>query len=383
MENKYFIKEVKAFLLYSALVWPLHRKISRKYISPRCRKCVISSNYIALDRNGICPFCNGQERDLEAEEPGSTPENLAQLQEGLDKVLLAAQNYSQSAFDAIVLFSGGKDSCYLVHCLRQRYPSLRLLLVTIDNTIMSPVAIENIDRTVKRFDLDHILIRPPAKLYNKMFRYAFLHLGKNGCSGTVDQFDGDFFHDVARNLAMQMSIPYIISGCSRAQVKRILGLRNFESPLHQEGQKRIAVDGISLKDIFDSNELNWWWDPAKYPGKRPARMLYPFYAWNLEEDFIRSEVLRLGYVEAGKDNPLLTNNQLIPLMALVDMNRDGYSSFEPEFSQMVRAGKADPKFWKNIFEMSEYSAKTGKFISKSVDVMLARLKLDRQDVGLP
>mgnify|MGYP007013250707 CR=1 FL=1 len=71
------------------------------------------------------------------------------------------------------------------------------------------------------------------------------------------------------------------------------------------------------------------------------------------------------------------------MMALVDMAKYGYSSFEPEFSQMVREGKADPHFWRPVFEMSEYATKTGHFVSKSVDNMLVRLNLRREDVGLP
>jgi len=112
-------------------------------------------------------------------------------------------------------------------------------------------------------------------------------------------------------------------------------------------------------------------------------VIYPFYAWNLAEDFIRSKVVGLELLDADMNHPLLTNNQLIPLMTMVDMAKYGYSSFEPEFSQMVRDGKADPIFWRNVFELSEYAAKSGHFVAASVDEMLERLDLTRQQLGLP
>ncbi len=33
--------------------------------------------------------------------------------------------------------------------------------------------------------------------------------------------------------------------------------------------------------------------------------LHPFHAWKYDEDFIPKEVVRLGLVEPGQDNPLI------------------------------------------------------------------------------
>jgi hypothetical protein len=61
----------------------------------------------------------------------------------------------------------------------------------------------------------------------------------------------------------------------------------------------------------------------------------------------------------------------------------GYSRYEPEFSQMIREGRAEKGHWRNMFEMIEYSAKTGAFIRGTVREGLRRLDLRPQDVGLP
>ena len=78
----------------------------------------------------------------------------------------------------------------------------------------------------------------------------------------------------------------------------------------------------------------------------------------------------------------MTNNELIPVIGLIDVAKFGYSTFEPEFAQMIREGKTERRYWLNVFEMLEYSAKTGRFISSTVDQTLAKLGLTRADVGL-
>jgi hypothetical protein len=378
MQESAFANEVRRFTLYTKIFWPLHRRLVRNKITPRCTRCIVSANYAPLNGAGLCHYCRDGISEFKKDQ-----RDLKQMSADLHVLLDSYQGKGNGSHDALVLFSGGKDSCYLVDDLRSRYPGLRLLLITVDNTVMSPFALKNVTRVLKKLDFSHIQVRPPESLYTKMFRHAFLHLNEKGCSGTVDQFDGDFFHDVCRNWAVRLQIPLVISGCSQTQVERILGLSHFESPRWFEESKRVEVANIRLADVFTESEMEYWWDGTRWPKDKVPRVIYPFYAWNLAEDFIRSKVIGLELLDADMNHPLLTNNQLIPLMTMVDMAKYGYSSFEPEFSQMVRDGKADPIFWRNVFELSEYAAKSGHFVAASVDEMLERLDLTRQQLGLP
>jgi hypothetical protein len=81
-------------------------------------------------------------------------------------------------------------------------------------------------------------------------------------------------------------------------------------------------------------------------------------------------------------DPLVTNHTLIPLLGMVDVWKIGCSTYEPEFSQMIREGRAEKGHWRNMFEMVEYSAKTGKFVKETVREGLRRLDLKPSDVGL-
>lgn len=376
-EKHHIIREVRRFEFYIKYIWPLHRRLVKKQLTARCRRCILPETHSPL-KNGLCFYC----REQKQAENGPAPLEKEQMQRRLDECLGAASDRQDRRYHALVLFSGGKDSSYLLHRLMRSYPNLRILALTVDNTFMSPVAMENVQDIVRRLGVDHMVLRPRAATMEKMFRYAITHLNEGGCAGTVDQFDGDFFSDLARNLAASMHIPYIICGLSRVQVETILKLNDFMTSCEIESQSREEVAGIRLRDVFDESEMAYWWNGSAWPAEQRPRMIFPFYLWNPSEAFLKAEVLRLGLMPRGDESPLITNHRLIPLMGIVDMIQFGYSSFEPEFARMVREGKADRNHWLHSFETLEYSAKTGKFLGAAIDEALQRLSLRREDVGL-
>jgi hypothetical protein len=376
-EKHQIIREVRLFEAYIKYIWPFHRRLVGKRLTRRCSRCILPESYAPL-HDGLCIHC----REEIPRETGPTPAEEERMQLALDEQLQAVSRRRDCRYHAIVLFSGGKDSSYLLHRLMRRYPDLRLLALTVDNTFMSPVAMENVQEIVRRLGVEHMVLRPRAATVEKMFRYAITHLNERGCAGTVDQFDGDFFSDLARNLAAAMGVPYIICGLSRVQVETILEMDAFITSVDFESRAREQVAGIRLRDVFTPAEMHYWWNGLAWPAQRRPRMIFPFYIWNLDEAFIKTEVLRLGLMPRGDESPLITNHRLIPLMGIVDMIRFGYSSFEPEFARMVRTGKADRRQWLYAFETLEYAARTGRFLGSAVDEALLRLALRREDVGL-
>jgi hypothetical protein len=154
----------------------------------------------------------------------------------------------------------------------------------------------------------------------------------------------------------------------------------FPHQVHQGDRTHVA--GIPLENIFEKHELSYWWQGSRWPEERIPKLVFPFFVWEYSESQIREEVVRLGLIPPGADSPLLTNSKLIPLLGVVDIFHLGYASFEPEFSRLVREGKTEKGLWRNIFELLEYSARTGHFISASVNEALARLGLTREEVGI-
>lgn len=360
------MNEMRQFELYRDHAWPVHRRLVK--LARRCSRCILSEVAVSL-RNGICEACLSPVRSHRSELTRQLSEVVCRAMDG----------ESWGHWDALVMFSGGKDSTYMIHRLLSDYPEMRILALTVDNTFMSPDAIENARDVAASFGIEHVVYRPPSEVMERMFRAAFLHRPERGCAATVDQFDGDFFCDVGRNLAAQFRIPMMFVGLSTEQVERIMGLSHFQSPDDCESRSRKIVAGIPLGEVFTESEIgkHWWAGDAN--AFLPA-VIYPLYAWNVSETEIRRELASFGLLR--EVSPLVTNSQLIPLMCLVDMARIGYSSFEPEFAQSVRDGRADRKTWLHTFEMIEYAARTGHFIGRDTDRLLGRLNLTREDVGL-
>lgn len=371
------VREVRFFECFIRYAWPAYRHMVRRTLTPRCRQCVLPESFSPLV-DGVCAFC----RNDAPSEVSSARKDKTGMQKRFDALMQDQLARHDRRYHVMLLFSGGKDSSYMLHRLRYDYPALRILAVTVDNTFMSPVAMDNIKEIIRRLDVDHLMLRPRAATMEKMFRYAITHLNDKGCAGTVDQFDGDFFSDLARNLAAHMDIPFIIWGLSPSQVENILGLTTFITDPADEARARETVAGIRLRDVFDEEEMHYWWNGPLWPAHRRPRMIFPLYIWDLSETHIKQEVERIGLMPRGASSPLLTNHMLIPLMGIVDMLRLGYSSFEPEFAGMVREGKADRKYWLYMFETMEYAARTGRLLGSVVDEALARLSLRRSDFGI-
>lgn len=366
----------RLFEFHTRFLWPLHRLWVKDRISRRCRRCALSERAADLDDAGLCAPC----REPRSATPESAPDPADVS--SLAKIIADHEGRGRGRYDALVLFSGGKDSVYMVRRLRDEHPRLRLLAFTLDNTFMSPVARANVLRLVEQLDLDHLTFRPSRAFLKKLYRHGITHLNQNGGYGTVDFSDGEFLLDAARTLAAEREIPLILCGYSRYQVQDGLGLRAFESPPERERSDRTHVAGMPLADIFTEEERRLWWGGSRWPTDRPARLLFPLYAWNLDESVIAKQVADWGLLHPRENSPLVTNHRLIPLLGVVDIHRMGYSGFEKEFCRMIREGKAPLKRWRSVFELLEYTARTGLFVKPLVLKTLAELDLTPAEVGV-
>lgn len=372
-----FLWSVRLFEAYAKYIWPVHRKFVKSKISKRCLNCAASEKMLPLDSHSICSLCHKitkvtprAEQDIEV---------MAQ-----ELKTLLGQTRGSRQYDALLLFSGGKDSTYMLRKILHDFPSIRILAITIHNGFMSPIAESNVKNLIDKFRVDHIFVHINKNFHIKLFQYGLTHLAftKRGAYEVVDFSDGELLLDTARNYAAQFEIPLILCGYSRYQVQDGLKLNHFESPPEQERQDREHVSCFKLTDIYKNDEKKYWWHGSIWPKERIAKVLFPLYAWNLEENEIKSKVTEWGLLPKTNHSPAITNHRLIPLFGIIDVHQRGYSSFEPEFCRMIREGKASLKEWRSTFEFLEYTAKTGLFIKPLVKELLNELDLTPQEVGI-
>ncbi len=369
------VSRARFFEWYAQSLWPFHRLFVRRYLSRRCSRCILSEKCSPLE-GGLCEVCRtGKKTEKKRPSPISKTEERK-----FESILHSHEGQGPARYDALLLLSGGKDSAFLLHKLRAEYPALRILALMVDNGFTSPVALENAQLTAEKLETDHFVARPAPSVFKKLFRYALTHLKGRNSYEVVDRMDGDLIHDIGRHTAAEMRIPLLLSGVSWAQVEKIFNIPGFEMPREGELRKREQSAGFKLTEIFDAKELIHWWNPGFYPKENVARVFFPFAIWRLDEQEIRRKVRDLNLIPAGHDSPLVTNNALVPVMGVRDVLTMGYSSFEPEFAQMVREGKTDRKLWFHIYEMLEFSAKTGWLLEKDVKQTLKRLGLCLEDI---
>lgn len=134
-----------------------------------CTRCIYDETVpnISFDEEGICNYCR-QIDVLEAEYPTGA-EGAARIQKMVDDMKAAGRG---KKYDAVIGVSGGCDSSYLVHQMKEVY-GLRLLAAHFDNTWNSTIATENIHNVLDKLDVDLFTIVVDNKEYDDIYRSFF------------------------------------------------------------------------------------------------------------------------------------------------------------------------------------------------------------------
>lgn len=321
--------------LYATYVWPIVRKFVK--ISKRCNHCIVSEKYVPL-KNGLCEACSKNKLvGKESFEVSTETINLFQK-------TISSYVQQNNRYDAILLLSGGKDSAYILHRMKEEYPKLKMLALMINNGFSSQIAIQNAKNVAEKLKTDLFISNANIDDFAKAFRQGFLNLNGRGSSGVVDFIDGQMIFQIGQHIAFDMKIPLVIGGLSWTQVQNIVGI-----------------------DSFELNE------------REGVKLVFPLAVWRTNEQEIRKKVRDLGLIPKGSDSPIVSNNQLITAMSAIDVLNNGYCSFEPEFAQMIREGKTDRKVWLHVFELLEFATTRG-FLNKELKKTLAKLNLLLSDI---
>lgn len=116
-----------------------------------CEKCLMNTKSdpdIEFDEKGICNHCNRYEQLL-SQRVVSSEEREAQLDKLVQKIKKSGRN---KPYDCIIGVSGGVDSTYVAYLSKQL--GLRPLAVHFDNGWNSNLAVDNIEKTLSKLDVD-------------------------------------------------------------------------------------------------------------------------------------------------------------------------------------------------------------------------------------
>jgi len=307
----------------------------------RCKNCLIPDTVagVTLSEKGICNLC----LTPVPEERLRDEERARQAHEAdLERAIASCRG--QGRYDCLVALSGGKDSLYLLQRLKVDY-RLKVLAFTVDINIPH-IAWQNIRRTVAKLDVDHITYAPPRSLYERLFKYLLKNQEERGAVYTVSYVYAPLFEGDAIRLAVEKDIPLVFAGYSPGQPE--------PERMHYEFSRKLICETdwtppeLVRSGEFSEDELRYFFNPKRYPdGTQFPRYLAPFHAWPYNQDEIMKKVVGLGLAASTKHaSPIHSNYPINWLLMYSDLRSFGYNPYAPEFSALIREGKASRRYWK-------------------------------------
>jgi tRNA(Ile)-lysidine synthase TilS/MesJ len=311
--------------------------------APRiCARCILPDTLpgISFNAEGICSLC---------EEAARSPAPAAARGEAGEARFLAAlaPRRRSAEYDCLCLYSGGKDSTFMLYVLSKRL-ELRVLALTIDNWFISPQTHANIKTTIQRLDtVDHILLKPSWRLVQRSFQAGFAFergtpVGDRAfmfghacfsCFGLITAYAG--------RIAIEKRIRNIVAGTTPGQMRQktledlraryesaAQAFRGITVPLVRELGRRDA----ELRRLF---RVKW-----RELMHVPRLNLAPFYEFvRYDESEILATVEReLGWTRPRDTDSCSTNCQLNALGVYVHRKKYGISPYVIPLAHDVRMG---------------------------------------------
>lgn len=341
----------------------------------KCRVCLLPDAVpgAQIDEGGLCIHCRAPKT-----EQNDDPVELARRRKVLDEAL--QQGRGRGEYDALICVSGGKDSLYLLYRAKVEL-GLRVLAFTTDVNLPD-VAWDNIHRTIKKLQVDHLVYRPPLGFYNKLFRYLLTHQEERGAVYTVSYVYAPLFEGDAIRVAMQKRIPVVLAGYSPGQPEpermvfefgRDLMTRTDWTPPH-----------LRTCGEFSEDELARFYNPLTLPsGTEIPRYFAPFHAWPYDQDRIMKTVVKLGLVGRSRNaSPIFSNYPINWLLMLSDLNAFGFNPYVPEFAALIRSGKANRRQWQVMGPLVDWMLRHKTLLGKNAKVWLDELNLSDADLRI-
>jgi N-acetyl sugar amidotransferase len=136
-----------------------------------CKKCVLPSSSaipVEFDKNGVCSACNTstQVEDIDWER------RLKQFKSLLD----GYKNDDGKNYDCLIPVSGGKDSYFQVHMIKNIL-GFNPLLVTYNANNWMEVGYKNLHNMRDIFGCDHVFFTPSVSLLKRLNKLCFKKMG--------------------------------------------------------------------------------------------------------------------------------------------------------------------------------------------------------------
>ena len=178
------------------------KKISSNIKKPKihyCSNCVYPSSYpsgLGFDENNVCSGCSVSKEKYEID--------FLERKKKLINLFEEYKNKGNQLYDCVIPVSGGKDSFFQAHIIKEL--GYNALLVTYNGNNYSETGLKNVKIMREVFGFDHIFFTPAVKTLKKLNRLGMLVMGDMNWHNHI----GIFTYPI--KVAVEKNIPLIIWG---------------------------------------------------------------------------------------------------------------------------------------------------------------------------
>lgn len=300
-----------------------------------CTRCVLPATFpgIRFNEDGVCNFCLDFSRDQWI---GRKTEYRRRFKHLLDDLA------GKSEYDAILCYSGGKDSTFTLLTLRRDY-HLNVLAFTMDNGFMSGQASENIRLATGALGVDHLMLKPRFDMLRTIFSECArgniyppktLERASPICTACMS-----IIRFSVLRTAIEKKIPFIAYGWSPGQaplsssiLKNNVAMvrlmqKNALGPLHNLVGDAITPYFLTPDHLSDGHEFPY--------------NIHPLAFLDYDEKAIFEAIKKIGW-QAPHDTDANSTNCLLNSFAnKVHLEQFGFHPYAFEMANLVRQGYLD------------------------------------------
>lgn len=224
-----------------------------------CKRCVISNQRprITFNNEGICSAC------LFAEKKNKKI-NWDEREKELEKVLKKFRK-KNGEWDVVVPCSGGKDSVYVAHMLKQKY-NMKPLTVTWAPMIYTDVGRRNLINMIDS-GIDNILGTPDGKTHRLLTKLSLEKIG--------DVFQPFIYGQKSfpMRMAIKFNIPLVMYG-ENGEVEYGGDNKNADTPTHNitDDMVKHYFSGVLPEDFVkygvNEKDLRFYYPPKEIEAKK-------------------------------------------------------------------------------------------------------------------
>ena len=299
----------------------------------QCIKCICDEKFpgISFDENGICNFCNNyqtkEERDFLKKRYEKKFLDLIDKYRGLN------------SYDCLVAYSGGKDSTYTIHLLKEKY-KLRILALSYDNWFQSETAIKNISQVLKNLDVDLISVKPRYSIFKKIIKtvvennfYSIKNVQRASdiCTTCISLIRFQCF-----KTAIEKNIPFVIFGMSPGQAPIVTSVVKTNPQMVEKMQDIVYKP---LKEIIGDDVKSFFLEGKHFKSEFFPYSINPLSFNEYNEGEILEKIKSFGWKNPADTDPNSTNCLLNALANHIHLKKYGFNPYCYELSELIRNNK--------------------------------------------